>query len=297
MLCPRREGGDYCPLMTRYRFNFTVPAVLFLAMMVTLLGAPAHGVQGVRASQDPGVDTGGPARVQVACTGGPGRLSVAVFPPTVDGAHPVEVTGDRMVEGSTWRVWVDQEDDDGARKRFRRTAVDGRWSINTKIEGSLTNELFFIVGARGRHDQADGSFTCISFVFLFDKSAGGIGPCGKGYIGMLARRRNDGSTALSVFQQRGEPKTRWNVAGRAKADGFDQTVRFQDYSNRYSELLSRVRFQGLPVDARFSLRISNARRATCWMRLNPGFVPGQSHTAERDDEVSVPRLLRRLPPA
>ena len=198
-----------------------------------------------------------------------------------------------MVEGSTWRVTVDQEDDDGEPKRFRRTAFDGRWSIKTRLEASEEGVLVG-VAASGRHDETNRAFSCFNFLFSFDKLTAGLGGCGNGYIGMAARRRHDGSTVLWAFQQRGEPKARWDVAVRTKADGLDQTVRFQDYSNRYSELISRVRFQELPVDARHSLRISKARRATCWVRLNPGSVLAQSH-AERNGGVSVPRLLRRLP--
>ena len=229
------------------------------------------------------------AEVTARCSGGPGRVTLAVEPPDADGDYTVTATTTGLVEGSEWRVLLEWEED-GQQHRFRRTAVDGSWAA-TATFGASDVEPTFNVEASGSLD-GEPRFSCFDYVVVGPRLAGGLGECGNGALGMFARQRDDGAIAVGAFLLRGPSKQRWDVEVRAVSDSATQTVSFQDYSNRWSELGSRVRFEGLGAAPRFRLQISNGDGVRCRLWLSPGaFLTMGSSAAP--SESSVPRLMRR----
>ena len=275
--------------MSRRRSTGHLLIALVTALAVTLAGGPALAAGGGAHPEARQAQDGGPASVVTRCIGGPGRLTVAVGTPNQDGDYPVTVSGSRMAEGSTWKVRVEWEED-RQQQRFRRTAVDGSWSVSTVMEASRYRPVFNAeaYGSVG----GDIRLSCYNLVLVGQQVAGGLGGCDNGLIALLAKQRDDGSTVVRPFVLGGGSHQRWNLELRVAAAGSRQTVSFQDSSNRWSELASRVRFEGLGADPRFQLRVSNSRGVRCWLRL----VPGSHLTAMSTSSPagpSVPRLLRQ----
>jgi len=216
-------------------------------------------------------------------------MTVEVSAPNHDGSYPVTVTGKRMIEGSTWKVLVEWEEA-AQQQRFRRTAADGSWSVSTVFTGSEYMPAFD-VSASGSVD-GQHRFGCFNLVFVGAGRAGGLAACGNAAIGLVARQRDDGSIGVGAFLLGERSRQRWDLELRARAGDTEQTVSFQDYSNRWSEVTSRVRFEGLGPDPRFRLRVSNERGAGCWIRLIPGAHLATTNTATSAD-TGASQLLRQ----
>lgn len=232
-------------------------AVLTLALVGT---APAHARV---PAADPLATT-----VTGTCAGGPGRLSLTVHPPA-GGEYRVEVAARGLVEESRWAVQVVQEGDETSRaKDFRRVAVDGGWTVETRFSdaGFESGEVFFNMGATDRGDRDHACFLFGSPVLpTFGASA-----CNnqRQFVALFVRERDDGSTVVRSFIFGARRDSRWHLRLAAIGAASRQGVEFNDRERR-SVVESRAVFTGVKDPRLRLVATSSEGWGRCLIGLDP----------------------------
>ena len=210
-------------------------------------------------------------------------MTVTVLPAaTSEDGHTVEVSAEGVVDGSTWRIQVGWADS-GQERTFRRAADDERWALSTHVGAPESEETFLEVWAES------GSGWCFAGLHSVGSSAAfGLGACGNGLHGLLVQRRDEVTVAALAFVLAVAPdRTRWHLDLAAKGVDERQSVAFDDYSNRWAELVSGVELVGAPLEPRFALAAESRKTGkTCRIRLNPAVL-----TVSAEERLSVPRMV------
>lgn len=233
-------------------------AVLTLALVGT---APAHARV---PAADPLATT-----VTGACAGGPGRLSLTVHPPA-GGKYRVEVAARGLVEESRWAVQVVQEGDETSRaKDFRRIAVDGGWTVETRFSDAgftESGEVFFNVSATERRDRGHNCFLFASPV----SPTFGASTCNtqRQLVALSVRERDDGSTVVRSLLFGVRRDSRWHLRLAAIGAASRQVVEFNDRGRR-GVVESRVVFTGVKDPGLRLVATSSDGRGRCLIGLDP----------------------------
>ena len=221
-------------------------------------------------------------RVATPCERGPGWLTVTLWPAAEDGTQTVEATAARVIDGSKWRIRVGWSDS-GQEHKFRRTAREGMWELTTRVGARESEEQSLEVWADGR------SGSCFVGIYQVSSSTThGFGICGSGLHGLSVRRSDESTVSAFAFVLAVAPdRTRWHVNLAAKGEDERQAVGFNDYSNKWAELTSRVELVGPPVDPRFSLTAESRKTGKkCRIRLNPAVL-----TVSAEERPLVPQTF------
>jgi len=244
------------------RFGILLAAAMLAG--TALVGAVAGAEP--RAGLDPAA-----TRVVGQCKAGNGKVALTVLPIAV-GSYEVELNARRVREGSRWRVGLTafSEGAGEVAQRFRRRAVDGSWSITTKVslEGD-TGQAAFLLDARRVRDGVVGGFFCSVSYSPGNSGMVGYGMCGKGFNELFLRQRDDGTLVVRYHNFGRAPDTRWRLSLIVNSAEASQRVIFDDLSSPHGVLRSRVMLTAVPDNPVFTMRAESERGAYCRLRINP----------------------------
>lgn len=263
-------------------------AVLVLAGAGTSSPTLASELAGV-----PGIVDASATTMNTFCWGG--RMFVRVHRAAEDGSYPVDVTARRMDEGSRWKVTVAADDGyDGEDQVFRRTAVDGEWSVTTRVtpNPAADDDFLIAVSASEVNAQSRGCYLAVSPA----RPNGGLTGCLQGLQALVSRRVDDSTVVVRYFLAYLRPDARWRIQVTAIAGPTRETVAFTGYTNKRGNLPSRVEFRGGAHEWRFQVVAINDAGRRCTLGLNPpntATVQGSAMTLQKlfkaDSHLAPPR--------
>jgi hypothetical protein len=175
-----------------------------------------------------------------------------------------------LVEGSRWTVDVVQEGDERSRdKGFRRVAVDGGWTVETRFSASgftEPGEVLFNVGARERGDRGHRCFLLTSPA----SPTIGASTCNnrRQFVALFLRERADGSTVVNALIFGVRRDSRWHLRLAATGAASRQVVEFDD-RERGRVLESRVVFTGVEDPLLRLVATGSKGRGRCLIGLDP----------------------------